>query len=262
VADEAIRLNVEFPGPARRLEVWNALGGEIRLAVETGSRLEVTLPGRGSLFVVAGGRTTDAAPAYPSAEAAYPFAAAVESGISASPGKDVKVQLKSPKAEPERVDLNLEWALTFEGPDAPPAAKLSSLVSWTGLAGGRFFSGTGIYRGSFEWTGALPGRCLLRFEQVREAAGVKLNGRSLDVIFNPPWAVEVGQSLRPGRNDLEIAVVNLPLNRFLGLPDEDLGSLRAKFGARFSAPEEKKVAGPAPSGLIGAVWLEVRAKRF
>ncbi len=254
VADAAIRLAVGFPGPARRLEVWDALNGTIRLASKSGSRLEMTLPGRGSLFVVAGGRTADAAPALSSVDDALPFAAAVGSGGSAATSLSLS-------AESRRVDLDLKWSVAFEGPDGPSPAKLASLVSWTDLPGGRFFSGSATYRASFDWTGQPPGRAVLCFEQVHEAAEIKLNGCSLGTLFNPPWAMETGSALRPGRNDIEVTVVNLPLNRFLGLPDEDLGPLRAKFGARFPAPEEKKIAGPAPSGLIGAPWIEARPTR-
>jgi hypothetical protein len=211
----------------------------------------MALPGRGSLFVVAGGRTPDAAPALSSIEGAFPFAAAVASGRSAAPPL-------SPNVEPRRVELHVEWSVAFEGPGGPSPAKLTTLVSWTDLPGGRFFSGSATYRGSFDWPGQPPGRAVLCFDQVYEAAEIKLNGRSLGTLFNPPWAVETGGVLRTGRNDLEVTVVNLPLNRFLGLPDEDLGPLRAKFGVRFPAPEEKKMASPAPSGLIGAVWIEAR----
>jgi hypothetical protein len=82
--------------------------------------------------------------------------------------------------------------------------------------------------------------------------------RALGILFNPPLEAEVTTALRSGVNVLEIIVANLPLNRFLGLPDQDLGPLRARFGSRFPSPEEKKTPNiPAPSGLIGKVHLVV-----
>jgi hypothetical protein len=82
--------------------------------------------------------------------------------------------------------------------------------------------------------------------------------RALGILFNPPLEAEVTTALRSGVNVLEIVVANLPLNRFLGLPDQDLGPLRARFGSRFPSPEEKRIPGiPAPSGLIGKVHLVV-----
>ncbi|MGZ4887123.1 MAG: glycosyl hydrolase, partial [Candidatus Aminicenantales bacterium] len=247
VGPDDVRFSAEFIGQPRRIETWDAMDSKIRLAAASGSRLELAIPARGSIFVVAGGATADAEPLETARDAA------------ASSRGEVAAAAKAAITNVDRVTLGPEWSLSFEGPDAPPPAKLQSLISWTELRGGKYFSGTGIYRASFDWAKPLPGRCVLRFGLVREAAEVKLNGRWLGIIFNPPWAVELGPALRQGRNDIEITVVNLPLNRFLGLPDEDLGPLRARFGGRFSAPEEKKVAGgPAPSGLIGAVWLEVR----
>ena len=59
-----------------------------------------------------------------------------------------------------------------------------------------------------------------------------------------------------GTNTLCIDVANLPLNRFLGAPDEDLAPLRAVYGNRFPAPEEKSVVHePVASGLLGPVTL-------
>ena len=247
VGPDDVRFDAQFPGGPRRMEIWDAMGGKIRLAAASASRLDLAIPARGSIFVVAGGATPDAEPLDRRID------------VGASSHMEASAAGKAPAPNVEYVAIDPEWSLTFEGPDAPPPAKLQSLISWTELSGGKYFSGTGVYRASFDWAKPGPGRCVLRFDQVREAAEVKLNGRSLGVIFNPPWIVDAGQALRQGRNDIEITVVNLPLNRFLGLPDEDLGPLRAKFGGRFSAPEEKKVAGgPAPSGLMGAVWIEVR----
>ena len=264
VGPEGVRLSVEFPGPARRLEAWNAMNGEMRLAAKSGSRLELRLPARGSLFIVAGGKPSAEGPGEALIDLGPDFALAVDGAVKTfhRPLGTSPRSVPGSRAESKRIDLNSVWSLTFEGPDAPPPVRLQNLVSWTELPGGRYFSGTGIYRASFDWPKPLPERCLLKFDQVHEAAEVKLNGRSLGILFNPPWALEAGSALRQGRNELEITVVNLPLNRFLGLPDENLGPLRAKYGARFSAPEEKKIAAePWPSGLIGNPWLEVHRSK-
>ena len=155
-------------------------------------------------------------------------------------------------------EIKTDWVLDFDGPDAPPPARLGALVSWTELPGGCFYSGAGIYRARFQWDGILPARAVLAFDEIRDAAEVRLNGRPLGILFTPRLEIEAAAALRIGPNDLEIVVVNRPLNRFLGLPDRDLGPLRARFGNRFGAPEEKKIAGgPAPAGLIGRVRLLV-----
>ena len=234
VGPDETRFIADFPGQGRRIEKWDAMMGEIQLMAAEATRVEIRLPPRGSIFIVVGG------------QAAVLTTAA--SKISTSP---IETQ-----------ELKIDWALIFEGPDAPPSAQLGNLVSWTGLPGGRYFSGLGIYRGRFDWQGELPTKAILSFDEIREAAEVRLNGRSLGVLFNPPLEIEATEALRKGVNELEIVVANLPLNRFLGLPDRDLGPLQARFGNRFPAPQEKKTPGvPAPAGLLGKIRLIIYGPR-
>ncbi len=225
--DEA-RFGIRLPGAPPRLEAWDAKSGSLRRLPTKGGRAEVLLPARNSIFVVAWGRTPGTAPPEPTRQAA-----------------------------PDRmIEIRSAWSLRFDGPDAPSETRLAGLVSWTELPGGRFFSGAAVYSSNFVWKGALPRRAILAFEQIREAAEVRLNGVPLGILYSPPLEIEATAGLQQGLNRLEIIVVNLPLNRFLGLPDQDLGPLRARFGNRFPDPQEKKVAGgPAPSGLIGQVRL-------
>jgi hypothetical protein len=221
-----------IPGAGRSLEAWDAKSGEIRALTAEGGRAEISLPSRGSLFVVAGGRTPNAFPP------------------------------ASPTPASREVEIDPEWTLRFVGPEAPPAVTLARLVSWTEVAGGQFFSGEGVYSGEFVWPGKPPARAILSFEDIREAAAIRLNGIALGALYAPPLEIDATNALRPGVNKMEIAVANLPLNRFLGLPDPDLGPLKARFDDRFPAPQEKKIsAGPAPSGLIGRVRLIVTDAR-
>jgi hypothetical protein len=135
---------------------------------------------------------------------------------------------------------------------------LGELVTWTSLPEAKYFSGTAVYRAEFVWDRPPPRRARLLFSQIREAAEIRVNGAVAGAVWNPPMELELGPWLRPGTNTLEVTVANLPLNRFLGSPDEDLGPLRAVYGDRFPAPEEKRlVKEPAPSGLIGPVRLRV-----
>jgi hypothetical protein len=66
--------------------------------------------------------------------------------------------------------------------------------------------------------------------------------------------------LNVGTNSLRITVANLPLNRFLGAPEEDMKPLWAAFGDRFPAPTETQTAKPATSGLIGPVSIQFSRK--
>ena len=47
-------------------------------------------------------------------------------------------------------------------------------------------------------------------------AEVRLNGKSLGVLWHRPFRLEVGKALRTGSNTLEIDVTNLWVNRLIG----------------------------------------------
>lgn len=162
----------------------------------------------------------------------------------------------------EERPLDVLWRITFDGPDAPPPYETRALTSWTGWPGGTYFSGRATYSAYFEAPDLSPPtaggtrRCRLRFEQVREAAEVVVNGQRAGSVWMPPYELEITPFLKPGANTLQVTVANLPVNRVLGLPDPDLRGLIAAYGERFPPPEEKKLMRePAPSGLIGRVVL-------
>lgn len=87
-------------------------------------------------------------------------------------------------------------------------------------------------------------------------ADITLNGHLVGPAWNPPYEVEITRELVTGTNTLSITVANLPINRFLGSPDLDLGPLRAVYGNRFPDPEEKRLPQKPPlAGLVGPVKL-------
>ena len=45
---------------------------------------------------------------------------------------------------------------------------------------------------------------------------MKLNGRELGTLWKPPFRIDVTERLKPGRNALEVRVVNLWCNRLIG----------------------------------------------
>jgi hypothetical protein len=212
----------------RGIEFWDALSGETRpapvvRASEGSGRVSVALPARGSIFMVVGGT-----PRQP------------------------------PEPEPhwQNEEITAQWGLRFQGPNSPPSRVLERLVSWTDWPESRFYSGAAVYTGELVWNHASPRRALLGFSEMHEVAEVRVNGANAGPAWLPPYEVDITQWLTPGTNRLEITVANLPLNRFLGTPEQDLTALRAKFGNRFPAPEEKRIhPAPAPSGIIGPVRI-------
>ncbi|SNT42025.1 F5/8 type C domain-containing protein [Granulicella rosea] len=155
------------------------------------------------------------------------------------------------------------WTATFaQSPQTPATVRLSSLASWTESTNPavRFFSGTASYSTTFPASATMlrrgsngKGRIFLHFDDVRDIAAVKLNGRPVGVTWAPPYEVDITGAIRPGINRLEIAVTNEWTNRILGdrtLPPEQR-ILRDVPPARPGAP----MPALPESGLIGGVSI-------
>jgi hypothetical protein len=117
----------------------------------------------------------------------------------------------------------------------------------------RYYSGMATYSKSFtfpELRTLNPASPLfLDLGKVAVMAEVRLNGRALATLWKPPFRVEVTDVLKPGRNELEITVVNLWANRLIG--DEQLPEDVEWNGASIKAWPEWLIKGlPRTSGRI------------
>src|SRR5205823_8479073 len=115
-----------------------------------------------------------------------------------------------------------EWSVKFDGPDAPELRVIHDLTSWTEWTGGKHFSGTGEYTANLNWDEKLPIICLLSLGRLCECAEVSVNGHVAGAVWLPALTVDIARWVRKGKNRLEIRVGNLMINRFIGLPDQDL----------------------------------------
>jgi hypothetical protein len=135
------------------------------------------------------------------------------------------VRVKVPEIPAAR-EVGGRWELRFPaGQGAPERVALDRLISWSRHEqdGVKHFSGTATYRTSFEASTEIGGadrRVFLDLGRVEVMARVKVNGRDLGVLWKPPYRVEVTEALKSGRNELEVAVTNLWVNRLIG--DEEL----------------------------------------
>jgi hypothetical protein len=114
---------------------------------------------------------------------------------------------------PWTVQFDPEWG-------APREIQFETLADWTGHPeeGVKHYSGTATYTTTFEFSPEEHKRYLLRLNQVKDVgiASVKLNGEEQGILWTTPFRVEITGALRPGKNVLEIAVVNSWLNRLIG----------------------------------------------
>lgn len=152
------------------------------------------------------------------------------------------------------------WTVAFEsGRGAPASATFPELQSWSEASdpGIKYFSGHATYRRTLTlpagWTGK-GRRTLLDLGEVRELASVTVNGRRLGTLWHAPYRIDISRAVRPGRNRLEIEVVNLWPNRLIG--DKQPGAKAVAF-----APQSPyRATSPLlPSGLLGPVKVVAEA---
>ena len=79
------------------------------------------------------------------------------------------------------------------------------------------FSGTAIYRTTFERPARAASAWLLDLGRVHESARVVLNGRDLGTLIGPTFRLTLEPSQLAAANTLEIHVSNLMANRIAAL---------------------------------------------
>jgi hypothetical protein len=153
-------------------------------------------------------------------------------------------------AGPAPVAVSGPWTVRFTpGWGAPESVSFEKLSSWTESMdpGIRYYAGTARYSTRFdvpagrEWT--------LDLGDVREIAEVWVNGKSLGVLWKPPFAVSLGKVSGPV--ELQVEVVNLWPNRIIGDLQPGIEKRYASTNiTKFTASSELM-----PSGLLGPVVL-------
>ena len=155
---------------------------------------------------------------------------------------------------PAPLEITGPWNVSFApGLGAPDAVRLEKLISWSehANAGVKYYSGAGTYAKTFDVPAELTAkgrRVFLDLGRVEVMAEVKLNGKSLGVLWKAPYRAEVTGLLKTGANSLEVKVVNLWINRQIGdelLPED---SDRNPDGTLKSWPEWVSAGRPSPTG--------------
>ncbi len=175
--------------------------------------------------------------------------------------RTLTVEVSTP-AKVQPVEGN--WTIHFPaGWGAPEAITIDKLSSWTENAnpGVRFFSGTATYTRILD----IPAEFVqqnaplwLSLGDVRELARVKLNGQDLGITWKKPFRIALNGAAKPGKNTLEVSIVNLWPNRLIG--DQQL-PIAERF-TRTNITKFKADSPLLPSGLLGPVELvsEIEAR--
>jgi hypothetical protein len=151
------------------------------------------------------------------------------------------------------MELSADWRLSFP-PNwgAPAEVKLDKLISWPDHSdpGVRFFSGTATYQKDV----GIPADFLQADRQlwldlgvVKNFAEVSLDGKSLGILWKPPFRINLTGIAKAGVNHLEVKVTNLWPNRLIG--DEQLPDDREWNGKRLQGWPQWVLDGkPSPTG--------------
>lgn len=149
------------------------------------------------------------------------------------------------------------WIVSFQ-PDRGVTGDVTfnELASWSDSSnqGVKYFSGTATYTKTIhaqdDWF--KPGRhFLLDLGDVKELADVKINGKSIGIVWKAPYRIDVTDAIRRGDNKLSISVTNLWVNRLIG--DQQPGSTE-KY--TFTTFHPYRADSPlVPSGLLGPVRI-------
>jgi hypothetical protein len=176
------------------------------------------------------------------------------------------------------MELTGPWEASFDpkwgGPEAPII--FDKLADWSEHADAkiRYYSGTAIYRNTFDLKKLTSG-LHLDLGKVEVLARVMVNGTDCGIAWKPPYRVDISTAAKIGKNELEIQVVNLWTNRMIGdeqLPedsrwaDEVLQEWPDWFKDGKPSPTGRytfttfrhynKNSRPVTSGLLGPVILE------
>ncbi len=158
--------------------------------------------------------------------------------------------------------INTPWQVAFQpGWEAPASVVFDKLIDWSHSddQGIKHYSGTAVYTTRFEVDQSMIGSNLdvyLNLGQVSMLAAVKINGKTLDTLWKPPFRVNVTDVVKPGSNSLEIAVTNTWVNQLIRDSQRPADQKKTWLTWQpYSSGSQLQA-----SGLIGPVMLETEAR--
>ena len=156
------------------------------------------------------------------------------------------------------LSLSEKWTVTFpsETGITTPVA-FPTLSSWTENSDARikYFSGTATYSKDFKLSGkqlAKDNVVYLDLGNVRNFAEITLNGKSLSVLWKPPYKLNISDYAVIGNNHIEIKVTNTWTNRMIGDEQEpdDVSWGKQTFTTDASPLYRGKAISELPSWLL------------
>jgi hypothetical protein len=213
----AQQLECDFRIEQKIPELWNPMTGEIRKSAQFKSEGEITktwinLEAEESVFLVfresaVGVRSVSEPEKLNTAE--YFLT------------DDNQLLVETPSENPI-IKIDGAWEVEFlKEHDYEGKHLFETLTDWKDHhdANIKYYSGTAIYRKTFEWkreTELDENHYILDLGEVKIVAEVKLNGTDLGVSWMPPFRVDITDAIKEGENQLEIKVTNQWSNKLIG----------------------------------------------
>jgi hypothetical protein len=231
--DEAKNIRPGFRITGKQPELWNAVDGSIRILPE------FSVEGRNTFVPL-------------NLEPYQSFFIVFKDGLNPVEGKNFPEPLKM-------ITLNGSWEVQFDPQLGGPRERVlfNELVDWKDHSDERikFYSGTAIYTTDFSVDEIPDGEVYLDLGNVEVMARIKVNGKTMGGVWTPPFRLNITEALKAGKNNLEIEVVNLWMNRLI--KDRDLPEKERLTWLSLGHDIIRKDKELFPSGLIGPVMLEV-----
>ena len=264
-------------------EFWNPESGEIKKAAifsstEGGTRVSLTLPAQGSIFVVfrnpvSGNHVVSVKK---DNKELFPVASGQrnkeDNNFSISDVNGLKSRLTASSAGaftiltdkgktrqvnvgniPPPIELSGSWEIKFPAGWGAPASKIfPTLYSWTEDQddGIKYFSGIATYYKDFEFPAEMKKEdihVMLDLGNVRLISDVYLNGKHIGILWKSPFKADITKALKAGKNQLIIEVANTWSNRLTG--DGKFPENRS-----YTSTNIKHIGGPLKKG---ALWKDV-----
>jgi hypothetical protein len=126
----------------------------------------------------------------------------------------------------QSTEIETPWTLSFpENWGAPSSVQLNKLISWIDhdIKGINYFSGTATYTNNFNISKeslANDKSINVDLGEVLDVAEVFVNEKPVGVLWTKPFKLNIKDYVQEGKNQIEIKVTNMWINRLTG--DMDL----------------------------------------
>lgn len=222
----------EFRITGKKPELWNAIDGSIH-----------DLP---SFRQTASNTTTIPLQLAPLESAFILFRNTGTIGDTAKPNYPSAIQT---------IELTQPWLVKFDSSMRGPVNPVlfDTLSDWTNNTNDsiKYYSGTAYYNTTFNIRGIAKGaNYLIDLGVARSIAKVNVNGVEMGGTWTAPYQVNITKAMKPGKNALQIKVVNTWVNRLIG--DSRLPADQRKTSTLFG-PDSRSALESA--GLLGPVKI-------